>query len=364
MKERLSIIFGVFVVMALSNAVVPVLPSFAKELPAVQGAIFSAYFFGAFLAVYPAGLFSDRIGKVLLVKTGLIMTLISGVAIALAPGAYEIIIFRFIEGIGGGMFVSAALSWVNEQEDHKKLTGYFFACLNLGLVLGLIGAGLLEDLMEETGGIALFTILSVIPLILVIPTKESASGELAEAETLRIIKDYKWLYLSTVILIGSTGVLTSLYPEFTDESPLVLSMMIGVMNVSTVFASIAASRINFNPVRGIRICASLMALFVTLSYFAPPAGLVPVMIVFILTGIVAGFIFVGQTDFLAGTGYRQGVVVGLFNTAAYGGMTFLPFISGLISHYINYFSGFIATALLSLFVVITIGRCKCRVRVN
>jgi len=364
MKERLSIIFGVFVVMALSNAVVPVLPFFAKELPAVQGAIFSAYFLGAFLTVYPAGLLSDKIGKVLLVRAGLVLTLISGIAIALTSGVYEVILFRFIEGIGGGMFVSAALSWVNEQEDHKHLTGYFYACLNLGLVLGLLAAGILEPPVGERGGIILFTVLSVLPLILNVSAKETVPAIKAKAETLRIISDYRWLYLSTIILVGSTGVLTSLYPEFTDESPLILSMMIGIMNVSTIIASIAASRITFNPVPGIRIGALLMAVSVTLAYFAPAAGLVPVMIVFILTGLVAGFIFVGQTDFLAGTGYRQGVIVGLFNTAAYGGMTFLPFISGLFSQYFNYFSGFIVTALLSLVVVLTIGRCGCRIRVN
>lgn len=362
MKERLSIIFGVFAVMALSNAVVPVLPSFAKELPAVQGAIFSAYFLGAFLTVYPAGLLSDRIGKVLLIRTGLVLTVVSGAAIFLLQGAYEVILFRFIEGIGGGMFISSALSWVNEQEDHKHLTGYFYACLNLGLVLGLIAAGLLEQSAGERGGIILFTVLSVIPLLLNMSARDTVPVIRAEAETLKIISDYRWLYLSTIILVGSTGVLTSLYPEFTDESPIVLSLMIGVMNVATIFSSIAASRTTYRPVPVIRVGALLMAVSVTLAYFAPGAGIVPVIIVFTLTGLIAGFIFVGQTDFLAGTGYRQGVIVGLFNTAAYGGMTFLPFASGLLSQYVNYFTGFIFTALLSVVVALTIGRCECKIR--
>lgn len=362
MKERLSIIFGVFVVMALSNAVVPVLPFFAKESPALQGAIFSAYFFGAFLTVYPSGLLSDRIGKVLLIRAGLLLTIISGAGIFFLQDAYEVVLFRFIEGIGAGMFISAALSWVNEQEDHKRLTGYFFACLNLGLVLGLIATGFMEESFGERGGIVLFTILSAIPLLLNISAKETVRSVKAEAETLRIISDYRWLYLSTIILVGSTGVLTSLYPEFTDESPVVLSIMIGIMNVSTVISSFAASRTTFSPIPVVRAGALLMAVSVVLAYFAPAAGIIPVMIVFMLVGLIAGFILVGQTDFLAGTGYRQGVIVGLFNMASYGGMTFLPYLSGLLSQYVNYFTGFVFTALLSLFVVFTIGRCECKNR--
>ena len=362
MRERLSIILGVFVVMALSNAVVPVLPLFAKELPAIQGAIFSAYFLGAFLTVYPAGLLSDRIGKVLLIRAGLVLTLLSGLSIVILPGAYEVIFFRFIEGIGGGMFISAALSWVNEQKDHKHLTGYFYACLNLGLVVGLVATGFLELYAGERGGIILFTAFSVIPLLLNISAKEPVPIIRAKAETMRIILDYRWLYLSTIILVGSTGVLTSLYPGFTDESPVVLSLMIGIMNVTTIISSLIASRITFHPVPGVRIGAVFMAFSVFLAYFAPSFGFAAVLSVFVLTGFVAGFIFVGQTDFLAGTGYRQGVIVGLFNTAAYGGMTFLPFVSGLLSQYVNYFTGFVFTALLSVIVVFTIGRCGCGVR--
>ncbi|CVK33560.1 exported protein of unknown function [Methanoculleus bourgensis] len=53
MSRNLPILLGVFVVMALSNAVVPVLPAFAGGA-AMQGAVYAAYFFGAFVTVLPA----------------------------------------------------------------------------------------------------------------------------------------------------------------------------------------------------------------------------------------------------------------------------------------------------------------------
>ncbi len=80
MKNHIPPILGVFAVMALSNAIVPVLPAFG-EGAALQGIIFSAYFFGALVTVFPAGLASDRIGSALLIKTGLAITVISGIVI-------------------------------------------------------------------------------------------------------------------------------------------------------------------------------------------------------------------------------------------------------------------------------------------
>ena len=62
MRERLPIYLGIFGVMALSNAIVPVLPAFAMGA-ALQGSVYAAYFLGAFLTVIPGGLLSDRAGE-------------------------------------------------------------------------------------------------------------------------------------------------------------------------------------------------------------------------------------------------------------------------------------------------------------
>ena len=50
---RTSLFLGAFAAMALSNAVVPVLNSIAPD-PGMQGAVYSAYFLGAFLMVFPS----------------------------------------------------------------------------------------------------------------------------------------------------------------------------------------------------------------------------------------------------------------------------------------------------------------------
>jgi len=126
--------------MALSNAIVPVLPSFAAGT-ASQGAVYSAYFLGAFLLVLPAGYIADRVGEVPLIRAGLALTVLSGVLLALAGSPLVIFLARLIEGIAGGLFVPAALAFLNARPDHDRMSGYFMGSLNLGLLLGLLVTG-------------------------------------------------------------------------------------------------------------------------------------------------------------------------------------------------------------------------------
>ena len=64
---------GIFAVMALSNAIVPVLPAFAGP-SAWQGAIYAAYFFGAFISTLPGRDSGRSSWSVLVIRVGLLMT--------------------------------------------------------------------------------------------------------------------------------------------------------------------------------------------------------------------------------------------------------------------------------------------------
>jgi MFS family permease len=57
MRNAFTLFSGSFFVMALSNAIVPVLPVYTGS-SSLQGAIYAAYFLGAFLSTLPAGIFS------------------------------------------------------------------------------------------------------------------------------------------------------------------------------------------------------------------------------------------------------------------------------------------------------------------
>ncbi len=352
MLQRLALLLSVFVVMALSNAIVPILPVLA-EGPALQGAIFSTYFLGASVTVLPAGLASDRIGRVPLIRTGLILTLASGIAIVLLPPGLPILAARGIEGIGAGLFVASALAWTNSQKDHERLSGYFMASLNLGLVVGLLGTGWLDALTDyDLAGVVLFTAMAGPTILLSAFVREHTPEESLAVDLLDVVRHYVWLYVSAVVLVGVTGAVAALYPEFTGGDPALLGIQIGTMNIATIVTVLVASQASFPPVPTIRVSALIMAAAVIGTYFTPLA--------FPVIGGIAGFVIVAQLSFLAQTNIMQGTVIGLFNTATYAGFTVLPFIAGIVAETTGFLAAFVLLAVAVAVNALTIGRCQCR----
>jgi MFS family permease len=360
MKRKLTLLLGVFSIMALSNAIVPVLPSFAETAVWLQTAIFSAYFFGAFLTVLPAGVLSDRIGRVPLIKAGLLCTFVSGVLIILFPYALPVFLARSLEGIGAGLFVASALSWVNSQPDHKRLSGYFIGALNLGLVVGLLGTGWLEQSIGITGGVILFTAIALVSFLMSLFLRGNRVAQHREADIPHILKDYIWLYLSAVVLVGVTGVVTALYPEFTGESPAMLSIQIGTMYTATIVTSLIAPALVIRPVPTIRIAAIVMGAAVLGSFFAPSTSVIGIFLMFAVIGGLAGFAINAQLAFLAETRLPQGAAMGLFNTSTYAGLALMPFIAGLVAQLAGFGAAFAVSAAATVLMAFTIGWCACK----
>jgi len=360
MKNRFPLFFGVFVIMALSNAIVPDLASFGDSTIA-QGAIYSAYFLGAFLLVIPAGLLSDRAGELPLVRTGLALTIVSGLLLLTSTSPLLVIIYRLIEGIGAGLFVPAALSLINARPDHETSSGYFMALLNIGLVAGLIGSGWLVELSGEgVSGIVIFTFMGIIPAIASMFMQPGTGTGSRPDESIRATgerllhaaRDYFWLWVSTIVILGITGALTALYPEFSDLSPGVLGLTIAAMSISTAISVIIVAHAHLPPIPTIKVASLAMAGSVLCVFFSP--------VFFVIVGAIAGVVMIAQLAFLADSEARQGVVMGLFNAASYGGMTFLPFLAGFIAEITTFFTAFGVIALCAVGVAFTIGRCHCR----
>lgn len=361
MRTRLPLFVGVFVIMALSNAIVPVLPSLAQGA-ALQGTIYAAYFFGAFLLVLPAGYLADRIGELPLIRAGLLLTCISGILLSIPASSTFILAARIVEGVGAGLFVPASLSLLNSTEGHERQSGYFMALMNLGLLVGLLGTGwLVPRWIGPYSGIVLFSAASFIPLALSAGMSTFASGrtgvppETGDATLFRLKSAFSssfWLWVSAVVIIGITGALTALHPEYTNLPPDLVSQEIAMMNIATIAAVLVTSHANLPPVPTIRAAAVAMAAGVVVTFFSVWG--------FLIVGWMAGMVMIAQLAYLAGISARQGVLMGLFNTASYGGMTLLPFFAGLIAEVSGFPTAFAAVALSALLVAVTIGRCTCR----
>ncbi len=351
---RFTLFFGVFAVMALSNAIVPVLPSFADN-STLQGAIYAAYFLGAFVSTLPAGMLSDRIGRIPLIRLGLVVTILSGIVLSLVSSPFPVIALRFVEGLGAGCFIAAAMSLVNSAPDHERMSGYFMAMLNAGLVSGLVAAGWLGTFFHYPAvGIVFFSLCAIIPAGTAIFLRESpvVRPDSRNPVLLPLVLKYRYLWYSAVILVGITGVAASLYPEFSDMPSDLAGTWIALMSIATIGTVLAASRIALPPVLTIRWSAALMVGGIFLLVVSPVG--------FIVIGALAGVVMIAQMAYLAEIKDHQGIAMGLFSTTTYLGMALLPFIAGVIADSSGFFVTFCATAFCAVTVVLTIGQCACR----
>lgn len=361
MRERVPVLLGVFCVMALSNAVVPVLTRFSPST-FEQSAIFSAYFLGAFLFTVPTGVLSDKAGPVLLIRFGLIISFLSGIVLCIPGNFLTLIGFRFLEGVGSGLFVAAGLSFVNSGPDHEAFAGYFIAVLNLGLVAGLIITGFLVDIFHNPlFGMYIFTTLLCIPLVTSkILRNRGDINDYPLNKTVNkpgIIRAIGmrnfWLFWSVLVLLGVTGGVTAIYPDYSDMESVSLGLIVAGMNIATMCSSLLSAHAHLPPLKTIRVAAIISAFAVLLC--------MENLLGFILLGFLSGFVIISQLSYLSYSEKEQGTTMGLYNMATYGGMTIIPAISGLISEKINFVTAFIVIALLSLSVVLTIGRCNCSI---
>jgi MFS family permease len=351
MKAYLAVVcLGVFAVMALSNAIVPVLPAFATG-PAWEGAVYAAYFLGAFLSTLPGGILSDRYGRTPVIRIALALTVASGALLFCTTGPLTVIALRLAEGVGAGLFIAAGMSYVNSQPDHTRLSGYYLAMLNVGLVLGLAASGWLAVRFGEPAlGIGVFTALSCAALAASLIFREIPAPALKTGTDLReaagLIVNHARLWYSAVVLVGITGVISSLYPGFSGKTADLLGFWIAAMSVATIVTVIVVSWFPLPARAAIRWSAVFMVGGVALVYVSPLG--------FVILGALAGIVMVAQMTVLAGKRDRQGLVMGLFSTFSYLGMTILPFAAGLVAAGAGYPEAFLVTAVLAGTVAVSI----------
>ncbi len=354
---RMSLFLGAFAAMALSNAVVPVLNSIAPD-PGMQGAVYSAYFLGAFLMVFPAGMLSDRFGRTPLVRIGLFGTLVSAVVLWISyPDPAAAVALRFAEGLFTGMFVSAAMAFVNSAADHRRLAGGFVALMNVGMVAGLVVSGWLAS-VQAYAGVLVFGILTGAAGLLSLGLADDAPAQenvLPFAAVKDIAVYHKWLWAALFVSCGTTGVVISAYPELSGASADVNGVVTALMSVATAVFVYATSRMRPADSHSVMQVAGIL-----LAVSVPVVLVNPVGMIFV--GAVFGVITAAVLNYLAETKKPQGVMNGMFNMTQYAGMAALPFAAGLLVLPAGYAVVFLIVAVLNAAAGLLVVRCPCYVR--
>ena len=373
--KKLTLYSSVFAIQGLSNAVIPVLPELAGRSSGdstVSNLLFSGYFIGAFLSLVPLGILADRIGNLKVIGFGVLLTAFSGFLISSSDSLWILGISRFLEGVGCGAFFPAAFSMLAEWEDSQRSLGEFNFLLNAGLGAGVLFSGVLAGLGIKTA-IVIFTLLAGLSCIFLLSgTKELLSSDrkkerfaLSNSENpvknaldislLSELKSYlrkarKTMYKSSfgkiwgisVILYGTTGLLTANYPDYSAGflTKPELGLAISASYLAAMLSSLIAGRADINSKNIVRAGIILAAAGIFLSVKMP-------LLAFFLIGAGGGAAVVGMITAVSRIS-SSGFAMGLFNTGIYAGLGLGPVFGSLFLKPFGYETVFFGSALVLL----------------
>lgn len=343
-NDRYFVYATVFLIMGLSNSVIPVLPELAvldhsSHSALASSLLFSAYFIGALVTMLPFGFLSDIYGRKRLVIFSMFLTSIAGIMLLGMKGIYLLTLARFIEGTACGAFFPSAYSLLSEYEERNRLFGEFNFLLNAGLAASIVISGYIANSYIK-GGIFLFTVLSII--LLLIGLREQKSTEKVrdknkkkssnrDFQTLSGIKNivfkenYLRIWFSSFLLFGVTGVVLALYPDYSLDflSKKELGIAIAGMYASSMITNIIVGRLQLHYNNMIWSGLILAALGTIITVYNSIFG-------FILIGIGSGIGLIGLPVAVSLMHNNRGLLMGIFNTYTYAGMGFMPIIAGAL----------------------------------
>ncbi|AKB85007.1 MFS transporter [Methanococcoides methylutens] len=355
--ERFLLYSSVFVIMGLSNAVVPVLPELAAtdQTTSVTSTslLYSAFFLGALFTMLPFGILSDRFCSMKFVIFGLMLSFISGIFISVSNNFTILVLARFIEGASCGAFFPAAFSRLALFTKKMRYIGEFNFLLNGGLAAGVAVTGYLAQIGIKYG-IYLFVILTAFTLAfafyyLVCPTRIQNSEELSGKDVLSaraylsfiISRSSLSIWIISFLLAGSSGVLVSLYPEYSigTLTKTELGIAISLLYISTMFSSLTIARFNYSYYELIKKGIIIATIGILLTIYYPMAG-------FTVIGLGSGIMLLGLPLAITDIKIEHGIAMGIYNTCIYAGLALMPLIAGAFTGIFDTVTIFIATGML------------------
>jgi MFS family permease len=372
-KNRLLLYLTVFLIMGLSNAVIPVLPEIAASGEGsagvlASGLLFSGYFIGALVMMMPFGLLSDRYDSTRLIVFAILLTLVSGIVLLVSENLFLLVLARLAGGIACGAFFSVAYAMLSEYEERSRYIGEFNFLLNAGLALGVALAGYLAHWYIK-GGIFIFTLMAIPFLITGIIILKQGNRNYERGQKVRAKEPempgvrtiaghftnarYSRIWIISFLLFGISGVLTAFYPDYSQDilSKTALGLSIAAMYVSAMIANIAVGRMSLHYNQMIRAGVAIAATGTLISIAYPLPG-------FALIGAGSGTGMVGLPLAVANMKIQRGLAMGIFNTCTYAGIGMMPILAGVFLGILGFEAIFAACAIVLLLSLLARDRLK------
>jgi len=353
-RVRVCLYLSVFVIMGLSDTVIPILPALSRGDAMTQSMLFSAYFAGALVTMIPLGMLADRYGNPPFIALSIVLTLVSGAMLLYFEDPAILISARFIEGCACSAFFPAAFSMLTRFKGSKRYIGEFNFLLNFGLAAGVGTAAVLMDYYLK-GGILLFCILALPALVMSLSLKDArdpatqvpAPGAALRAppqtsaaprvglSTVLFDPQYLQMWVVSFVLFGGTGVLVAYFPSCTDLSPPLQGLALTGVYFGTMVTSLICGRLRITEKRMIRTGIAITSAGIVMTVFHP-IGLT-------IMGAGSGFALVGLVTGAASLNLKRGMTMGAFNTYTYAGFTVMPIFAAGMLGYLDYTGLFLVT---------------------
>lgn len=368
----LAICSSVLIVMLGVGIVGPILPLYAESFRvtyAVVGTVVAAFGIARLLFDVPAGSLGDRFGRRPLVVVGLFVFSTAGVIAAYAGTVYDLILSRFIQGIGAAFFTTAAMAYVGgiaPENQRGQYIAYYQGAFFLGVAVGPAVGGFLQEMGGFRLPFIVLTVLAVLSgLFTVFVMKESLNPKERNGFS---ISDFR----------------KALYEMFSQRD-----LTIVVASNCFLFAISTGTRLTSIPLYAEKVAGfkpaeigaviSVIALFNLLMLFKSGqlvdrlGGRPLLMYGFLLsTPVLVAFGFVRELPFFLAIAAIYGVSTGMINPAQGGtiirmadrrhrglfvgvfrvfgdlGLTAGPILVGIIADYFGLVAPFVAASFLSL----------------
>ncbi|RZN42851.1 MAG: MFS transporter [Methanosarcinales archaeon] len=353
-RVRACLYLSVFVIMGLSDTVIPILPVLSRGDTITQSMLFSAYFAGALIMMIPLGMLSDRYGSPPFISLSIILTLISGAMLLYFDDPALLISARFIEGCACSAFFPAAFSMLIRFKGSKRYIGEFNFLLNSGLAIGVGTAAVLMDYYLK-GGILVFCVLALPALAMSLSLKnardhitqvpapdtmsqaptQTPTAPHVELSTVLFDPQYLQMWIVSFVLFGGTGVLVAYFPSYTDISTSLQGLALTGVYFGSMVTSLICGRLHITEKRMIRTGITITSAGIATTVIHP-IGLT-------IMGAGSGFALVGLVTGAATLNQKRGMTMGAFNTYTYAGFTVMPMLAAGILGYLDYAGLFLVT---------------------
>jgi MFS transporter, DHA1 family, multidrug resistance protein len=361
-------------VMAGSGLVAPILSIYAKMFAAsttLAGMVITSFGAARLLANYPAGTLSQQYGRRRLLIVGLVVATAGSLASALAPSIGWLIVWRFVQGTGSGIYMTvstAAMADLARKDDRGNVMALQQAAMWLGAGLG---PGLGGVLAQHFGLSAPFWgygfALAAAALLVSVCLDETAAPEDLRLEGTDLTQPRAQLWSQPLFLALSVLYLGTFFTRTASQSMLIPMLAVGrygmgvdmvglaltVLAVVTFailpFSGNIIDRFGARNVLGFSVVATAVALSLLALGDNPILFWIGLALLAIGIGINGPAISVLSVEFLPPIQYGPGM--GILRSFGDAGFMLGPIFVGLLDDFGSFgvIGGLLANALL-LFV--------------